>query len=120
MGIISIPTASGGGIKSVQRGLATVAGTITITAVDISKSFVTIFGTASSGTITSSSNMNTASTNMASHGYSTKQHNNTGSGTFTFSGGTNNLVSAIVQGYLNSSTELIVSGACRYEVVEFA
>ncbi len=35
-------------------------------------------------------------------------------------GGTNNLVSAVVQGFLASSTTLTVSGACRWEVVEFA
>ena len=36
-----------------------------------------------------------------------------------FTGGSNNLVTAVVQGYLSNSTTLVVSGACRWEVVEF-
>lgn len=120
MGITSIPAPAGGGIKTVQRGSAVSSGTITITAVNLSKSFVTVFGTASTGTVTSGSAMNVSSSNLASFGYSLKQSNSSGNVTFAFSGGTNNLVSAVVQGYLSSSTELVVSGACRWEVVEFA
>lgn len=37
----------------------------------------------------------------------------------SISGGTTNLVAAVVQGYLSGSTSLVVSGACRWEVVEF-
>lgn len=40
-------------------------------------------------------------------------------GSATISGGTTNLVAAVVQGYLSDSTSLVVSGACRWEVVEF-
>ena len=165
---------AGGGIKSVQRGSAGGAGTVTITAVDISKSFVNVFGTASSGTVAATGaiaattqaisatthSMNASSGNIA--GYSMSLGNRTagngqssfieGSGgpgsswavgtvpstTFTgsatngniaatngniaatnISGGSNNLVAAVVQGYLSGSTSLVVSGACRWEVVEF-
>lgn len=145
MGIASIPSAGGGGIKSVQRGSAGGAGTVTITAVDINKSFVTVFGTASSGTVSASFGLNTTSQNIrgsaftsgSSSGY---RPNGTNSYGATFSAnsnngwawnytstinaagvnaGSNNLVAAVVQGYLSNSTSLVVSGACRYEVVEF-
>ena len=128
MGIASVPAAAGGGIKSVQRGSAAGAGTVTITAVNISKSFVTVFGTASSGAVaisgsTTSVNANTNNQNRIASGYAIVGDSG-GWGmnipVLTLSGGTNNLVTAVVQGYLNSSTELVVSGACRYEVVEFA
>jgi len=156
MAITVIPTASGGGIKSVQRGLAGAAGTVTITSVDISKSFVTVYGTTSTGAVGGSASVSaqngSTSGSSGNFGSFTIQQlitNNTGSlaqdaGTGTartqntngqnynangknvslnaqaLSGGTNNLVSAVTQGYLSNSTSLVVSGACRWEVVEFA
>ena len=156
MGIAVIPTATGGGIKAVQRGLAASAGTVTITAVDIAKSFVTVYGTTSSGSVgatgaVSAQNGSTggSSGTFASHNvdvYVSQSYSgtltNSASGTArtqsvtasnynangknialnaqSISGGTNNLVSAVIQGYLSNSTSLVVSGACRWEVVEFA
>jgi hypothetical protein len=157
------PAASaGGGINLVQRGLATGAGNVTITAVDITKAFVNVYGTASSGTIAGSAAVNsvsgtangqsgTANAQSGTHsamtlvygggpggggadtprsiGASTMSLNgstfNLNGQSFSlnaqnFSGGSNNLVSAVVQGYLSDSTTLVVSGACRWEVVEFA
>lgn len=146
MGIASIPSAGGGGIKSVQRGSAAGAGTVTITAVDINKSFVTVFGTASSGTVAASGSLSgglnstsmsgNASLNQSAGPQSNSHygaHNassaisgsisgNVNAANFTganLSGGSNNLVAAVVQGYLSDSTSLVVSGACRWEVVEF-
>jgi hypothetical protein len=156
MGIATFPAAGGGGIKSVQRGLAGSGGTVTISSVDTSKAFVTVYGTASSGTVAASASINasswtdwiagnpdlgnivnalifpnSASKLIRSQGSSVNQPfgNNTGgaaganyaitANSTNLTGGSNNLVAAIVQGYLNSSTELIVSGACRWEVVEF-
>ena len=127
MGQSVFPPAGGGGIKSVQRGSAASAGDVTITSVDIAKSFVTVFGTASSGTIA-------ATGTLASHAFNTNSKaggnpntpaltNSNMTGTIdaaALSGGTNNLVAAVVQGFLANSTTLTVSGACRYEVVEFA
>jgi hypothetical protein len=60
MALATYPPASSGGIKSVQRGLASAAGTVTITSVDIAKSFVTIFGTTSSGAAAIAGNINAA------------------------------------------------------------
>ena len=168
MGIKVFPTSSGGGIKSVQRGSAVGSGTVTITSVDITKSFVNVFGTASSGAVAGSgtvaaTNASINAANMTTNaigspqgmpggnvvrpaGSNTSGGNQTGwcganyaanQGSFTYtqnfignatnaainsaaiSGGSNNLVSAVVQGYLSNSTSLVVSGACRWEVVEF-
>lgn len=172
LSVLNQPAAAGGGIKSVQRGSAAGSGNVTITAVDITKSFVTVFGTTSSGTVAASAAVNGASvtlnsttgTNsdaymkqvdfnggqssnttpfawdknagssgtlngpgnskntwvggMAAYNFNVNAANgNTGSA--NLSGGTNNLVAAVVQGYLSNSTTLVVSGACRWEVVEF-
>jgi hypothetical protein len=171
MGSAVFPAPSaGGGIKSVQRGLAGSSGNVTITAVDISKSFVNIYGTASSGTVAASGAISAASGTASAHTVSIPQttigrasnfwdqpgsgetprgsqngSNGTPSGLDStrsegilpaitantaaqnislnaqnISGGSTNLVSAVVQGYLSDSTTLVVSGACRWEVVEFA
>ena len=154
MGVANVPSAAGGGIKSVQRGSAAVSGNVTITAVDIAKSFVTVFGSASSGTVSSSfgmsiaagnvalvgpgnyvvnantfvrppaSNATTAETigsaaNVANQGAWT-QTVSSNIGGVTVNAGSNNLVAAQVTGFLANSTTLTVSGACRFEVVEFA
>lgn len=157
MGIATFPAPSSGGIKSVQRGLASGAGNVTISAVNISKSFVTVFGTTSSGTVAASGTVSAASGNIGSatgttgnirvnapshytqqslvstNGWHTSSKwvgeipsNNISMNGTSFSanatnlsGGSTNLVSAVVQGFLADSTTLTVSGACRWEVVEF-
>jgi hypothetical protein len=159
MAIASFPPSGGGGIKQVQRGSAASAGNITITGVDITKSFVNVFGTASSGTVAASASVSTSgniSSNLNDSGISWNFNGNqvrypsgatrnvaqqneitdffspyrygytqtlTGGGTSNqsgnLSGGSNNLVAAVVQGYLSNSTTLVVSGPCRWEVVEF-
>jgi hypothetical protein len=125
MGVRAIPASAGGGIKSVQRGLAAAAGNVTITAVDISKSFVKVFGTTSSGTVASDSTVDAVGANAVS-GLSgsniSAQHAGGGAsiGARNLSGGTNNLVAAVAQGYLSTSTTLVVSHPCRWEVIEFA
>ncbi len=151
------PVASaGGGILSVQRGSAGASGNVTITSVNIAKSFVTVFGSASSGTVSASFTMNQNAGNFNLLGTAqwdrNNSANNTGymsrpvnsasienssygghggqrfwnkttamnAGNTTIGAGSNNLVSAVVTGFLANSTTLTVSGACRYEVVEFA
>ena len=151
---------AGGGIKSVQRGSAGGAGDVTITAVDLSKSFVNVFGTASSGTVaasfnlaaaasgntttagnlqgglantsgginvvffpTGASRLNTAQAGNANNNYLMDTWTYTSAvnaANYNVGGGSNNLVAAVVQGFLANSTTLTVSGACRWEVVEFA
>ncbi len=149
LSVLNPPAAAGGGIKSVQRGSAGGAGNVTITAVDIAKSFVNIFGTTSSGTVSASFNMSMNAGSMSYIGANasrgTNSHyvptggtaigssfvaNNASGGGFSANAtvnagnasvgaGSNNLVAAVVQGFLANSTTLTVSGACRYEVVEF-
>jgi hypothetical protein len=138
-------------VKSVQRGSAAGAGTVTITAIDISKSFVNVFGTASTGTVSASFSLNNTSMTAYSPGRhfnyitnfgvatapsgapSLTQQSETGpTGTnypfFSYgasiaamgvNGGSTNLIAGVVQGYLSGSTSLVVSGACRWEVVEY-
>ena len=128
-------------VKSVQRGSAAGAGTVTITAIDISKSFVNVFGTTSSGTVAASAalsgGLNAASAAMTVSGQTSRSAGHYGDNnggpvmnvggnlnatnflSANLTGGTNNLVAAVVQGYLSNSTSLVVSGACRWEVVEF-
>jgi len=147
MGIASIPAPSaGGGISSVQRGSAGASGNVTITAVNIAKSFVTIFGSASSGTVVPSFGLSDSNFTLVGLGAGYANTNNAyfgpGSGLATgnvgnglanagfqinrtitqgaVNAGSNNLVAAQVTGFLANSTTLTVSGACRYEVVEFA
>lgn len=171
LSVLNQPAASSGGIKSVQRGLAAGSGNVTITAVDINKSFVTVYGTTSSGTVAASGTINASNGNInAQNGsftfYGTPSSRSNGGNTNSFlqpsgasgsagmnyvdvnntpssslgyyqnfsisnnsstfagnstslTGGSNNLVAAVVQGYLSNSTTLVVSGACRWEVVEF-
>jgi hypothetical protein len=126
-------------VKSVQRGSAAGAGTVTITAIDITKSFVNVFGTASSGTVAATGALS-ADNGVLAAGSGNLDKGFTGGGGLwnnagnqplnlgarnyagniqNLSGGSNNLVAAVVQGYLSNSTSLVVSGACRWEVVEF-
>jgi Flp pilus assembly protein TadG len=117
MGSSVYPASGGGGIKSVQRGLAASSGNVTITAVDTSKSFVTVFGTTSTGNVAASFGLTTNSRQLVSGNAAQYDPNTTA--TFTVNPGTTTLVAAVVQGYLSNSTTLVVSGACRWEVVEF-
>jgi hypothetical protein len=134
-------------VKSVQRGSAGGAGTVTISAVDINKSMVNIFGTSSSGTVSASFNMsmNAGSLSLVGHGNANNNYGSTAkpsgassspgqdnagwnawtlattvnSGNASVGAGSTNLIAGVVQGYLSNSTSLVVTGACRYEVVEF-
>lgn len=143
MAISTYPAATGGGIKSVQRGSAGGAGNVTITAVDITKSFVNVFGTSSSGTVVPSFGMSIGNGNVALIGNhvfipntafrpvnASNMSSSTGGeswsatvasniGGVTVNAGSNNLVAAQITGFLANSTTLTVSGACRWEVVEF-
>lgn len=123
MAVTVFPTpAAGGGIKSIQRGSTSVAGTITISAVDMAKTTVYSFSTTSTGvvalagTTSGSTNGNSGTSNPIGAG--------SGSGqivaNISSTGSTNTLVSQVAGAYLSSSTQITTTGACRYEVVEFA
>jgi len=141
-------------VKSVQRGSAGGAGTVTITAIDITKSFVNVFGTTSSGTTSASFGLSQAASgnvdipgmalsvtwnfgewfaplgativNRASGGQVSANNQpswnlvrGVNAANYNVNAGSTNLVAAVVQGYLANSTSLVVSGACRWEVVEY-
>jgi hypothetical protein len=61
----------------------------------------------------------TATVTVAAANYNANGQN-IGLNATNMSAGTTNLVTAVTQGYLSNSTSLVVSGACRWEVVEFA
>ena len=133
MGVTNIPNPAGGGIKSVQRGQAVSAGDITITSVNTSKTFVESFSEGASGTValsaTSTGTLTASGGNIAGvnpvSSASSANINNAGTfatygGTRTLSGGTMDATTAEMGVYLKNSTTLTATGACRYQIVEFA
>jgi len=112
-------------IKSIQRGSVASATTITISAVDISKTFVRSFSTGASGTASISGNesgtLSPTSNLIAGIGGNLSQTGTfpTMTGTRSFSGGTTNLKVAKNGVVLTNSTTLTSTGACNYEVVEY-
>ena len=180
MGVANL-TSSGGGlasaVKSVQRGEAVSAGTITISSVDTTKSQVTSFSTGSTGTVAATGAVGATTGNMvysfwgdisnqqsyiggngvvsvytstikpanipyenyfngpfAQYGgrygqtlnayyYSYATTTNSLQGinlnATNITGGTTSLTSASYGAYLSNATSLVVTGPCRYEVVEY-
>lgn len=114
-------------IKSVQRGSTASAGNITISAINTSKSFINSFSNGSAGSI--GTNSSTSGTYSPSGGnlaaYSTSFNPGSGSypnliGTRTFSGGSTSLTSASYGASIVNSTTINATGACWWEVVEYA
>lgn len=108
------PAASSGGIKSVQRGSTSVAGTITISAVDVDKTYVNSYGTAASGSAPGAGSSATS--------YPLRSNAISGTGGASSGGswtaGTTTLSTKVFGASLTNSTTLTATGACRYEVVE--
>lgn len=140
MAINVFPAAAGGGIKLVQRGEAVSGGTTTITAVDVTKTFVRSFSTGSAGTVATNSvnpSVTSSGTLSPSGGGSVRQGGYSHqigfiAGTFPTYTGTRTITSGTMSGgsmnatvkefgvHLTNSTTLTATGACRWEVVEFA
>jgi hypothetical protein len=112
-------------IKSIQRGSAASAGTVTISSVDTSKTFVRSFSNGSTGSVginaSESGTLTPASYNVSGGGGNLTGGGNWGtySGTRSFSGGSTSLTVAKYGAYLTNSTTLTLDGACYYEVVEY-
>lgn len=143
MGLSVFPAAAGGGIKLVQRGQAVSSGNITITAVDTTKTFVRSFSEGAAGTVATNSQeasrsitgtlspsggdvSGTGRTRVtyaedinAGGSYATYSGTRT-LASVTFSGGTMDATTKQMGVYLSDSTTLVATGACRWEVVEFA
>jgi hypothetical protein len=179
MGVANLVSSSGGGglasaVKSVQRGEAVSAGTITISSVDTTKTQVSSFSTGAAGTVaaTGSVGASTGNTAYSYWGSYTTMNVNQGNGQATWpatfpanityenyfngphaqyggrygqtlnayyfsyatatntlsyislgasniTGGSTNVTSAAYGAYLSGATSLVVTGPCRYEVVEY-
>ena len=124
MGIKIYPTVSSA-IKSIQRGSTASSGTVTISAVDTTKSFVNSFSNGSAGTVaTNSSESGTLSPSGGNVGTGGNGAGGGGSfpnfiGTRSLSGGSTSLTSASYGVTLTNSTTLTATGACRWEVIEY-
>lgn len=116
MGVYTYPAAASGGIKSVQRGTAATAGTITITSVDTSKTYVTSFGTAAAGSSPVAGSASSAFAMQANWNNQSVGSGQTVTGTYT--PGTTTLSTKVYGISLTNSTTITATGACRWEVVE--
>ena len=128
MGVATIPAASSAPIKSIQRGVAASAGTITISAVDTSKTFVRSFSNGSAGSVggtgTDSGALSPSGGDVRLARGGSQLPGGSGSwpslvGTRTFAAGATSLTSASYGVVLTNSTTLTADGACYWEVVEY-
>lgn len=122
MGVTFYPGASGGGVKSVQRGTAAGAGNVTITAVDISKTMIRSYSKGSSGSVAA---RGTGTGNWQITQNTTQLSTNPIelSSYYTFSipltAGSTDLTAKTEGAKLVNSTTINCSGACEWEVIEF-
>lgn len=133
---------AGGGIKKVQRGVATAAGTITIEEVVMEKTVVFSVSKGSAGSVAVTGDLSIpAATGSASGSYTHAEGRNSSSSTGspaigtasatlslsvkcpartgTLSGGTTDLTVKEYSAVLTSSTTLECDGACEWQVVEY-
>lgn len=114
-------------IKSLQRGSAATSGTITISQVNMSKTFVRSFSNGAGGTVapsgSSGGTYNPSGGNISNAGgtgfVTGGGSHPTYSGTRTFTAGTTNAITGKYGAYLASSTTISVDGPCYWEVVEY-
>lgn len=127
-------------IKSIQRGVASTSGNVTISSVDISKCTVRSFSTGSSGEVAGTGAIGdiglagsvsthsgpTSSGGGPAWGQGIAAYSNVSSQTVSgdtvaasISSGTTDLTVKEFGAYLQDSTTLVVTGACRWEVIEF-
>jgi len=119
MGQSTFPiAAAGGGIKSVQRGVASASGNVTITSVNASKSYVNSFSNASSGSAPSDSSIFAGTPFRIAAGMGGLRDANVTGISGSYSGGTTTLLTAVNGAYLQDATTLVVTGPCYWEVVE--
>ena len=114
-------------VKSIQRGSTASAGNVTISSIDISKSFINSFSTGSAGSVgTNSSTSGTLTPSGGNVSVSSPSFNPAGGsfpnyvGTRSYSGGSTSLTSASFGAHIANSTTITATGACRWEVVEYA
>jgi hypothetical protein len=113
-------------IKSIQRGSSAAAGNVTISSINVSKSFINSFSNGSAGSIATNSSTNGTYTPQGGNFGQYSQSYNPGSGnwpnlvgTRSFSGGSTSLTASSYGAYIIDSTTIALTGACRWEVVEY-
>ena len=114
-------------VKSIQRGSTASAGNVTISSIDVSKSFINSFSNGSAGSIATNSSTSGTYTPQGGNFGQYSQSYNPGSGSWpnligtrSFSGGSTSLTSSSYGAYIIDSTTISLTGACRWEVVEYA
>ena len=116
-------------IKSIQRGSAASAGSVSISSVDTSKSFIRSFSTGSTGSIqlvgNESGTLSPSGGSIVGPGGGGGAVSGGGtfanySGTRSFSGGSTSITVQEYGAYILNSATISVSGACRWEVVEYS
>lgn len=115
-------------IRSIQRGSAASAGNITISSINISKSFIKSFSTGSAGSVgitgSESGTLNPTGGNIAGPAGGGNSVTSGGtfanySGTRSFSAGSTSITTQDYGAYISNSTTIVATGACRWEVVEY-
>jgi hypothetical protein len=114
-------------IKSIQRGTAVSSGAITISAIDVSKSFCRSYSSASAGSVgvtgTSAGTLSPSGNAGNAEGGSTQPGVRSSwpsySGTRTLTAGATSLTSAEYGVRITNSTTITATGACNWEVVEY-
>lgn len=128
MAVAIYPQASSSPIKSIQRGNAASAGSITISAVNTSKCFVRSFSNGSAGSVgitgTTAGTLSPSGGSGPVSGDGSSNNNTSGSfpnlsGTRTITAGATSLTSKEFGVTLTNSTTLTATGACYWEVVEY-
>lgn len=126
---------AGGGVKSVQSGVASAAGTITINSVSTTKSVVLSISKGSAGTVAARGNIASTGTiggqvgngNWNQIGINSGGYQNAGwpimNGTVstsgTLSGGSTDLTTKQYSARLTNATTLTVDGPCEWQVIEY-
>jgi hypothetical protein len=119
------PSGVGSPIKTIQRGVAVSAGTITISSVDTNKSFLHSYSSGSAGSVgITGSNSGTLNPSGSTRGLADTGFNSFGnfpsfSGTRTLAAGATSLTSAEFGVYFTNSTTITATGACNWEVMEY-
>lgn len=129
--ILSAVAVGGGGVKKIQRGTATSAGTITIEEVVMEKTMVLSVSKGSAGTVAATGTLSMKQATISgtlsagskgSLGFgsgSTSISGTLAAHTGTLSGGTTDLTVKEYSAVLTSPTTLTCDGACEWQVIEF-
>jgi hypothetical protein len=112
-------------IKSVQRGVAAGAGSVTINAVNMAKSLVISVSKGSAGTVAATGSLSlTPSGGGPSSNGSSGANFTAGTPNFptysgSLTGGTTSLTTSQYSAKLTAATTLTVDGACEWQVLEY-